>query len=183
LTRQPFGVSHTGPHLLHVADKISPPARFLLAAAFIHSRKRRLQPPEDVIYGEEMARPTLDVVGRLRRRTVAYHLRSAAAGSESHDGESICAPFSIATRSLRGSRFAAKFTVTVVRDIHRAVRFIHNAGQVGRKSDRLGISGASAGGHLSLAMGTQGGPAIPTRRSIDREKQRRSGRGVFLSAD
>jgi acetyl esterase/lipase len=59
-----------------------------------------------------------------------------------------------------------KFTVTeVVQDIHRAVRFIrHNAGKWGVNPDRLGISGASAGGHLSLTMGRKDAPAIPTRK-------------------
>ena len=65
-----------------------------------------------------------------------------------------------------------KFTVTeVVQDIHRAVRFIrHNAAKWGVNPDRLGISGASAGGHLSLTMGTQGGSGDPKAKDpIDRE--------------
>jgi acetyl esterase/lipase len=47
----------------------------------------------------------------------------------------------------------------IVKDIHRAVRFIRfHAADYGVKPDALGILGASAGGHLSLTMGTQGGP-------------------------
>jgi acetyl esterase/lipase len=51
-----------------------------------------------------------------------------------------------------------KFQITEIeQDIHRAVRFIrHNASQYGVNPDHLGISGGSAGGHLSLTMGTQG---------------------------
>lgn len=51
-----------------------------------------------------------------------------------------------------------KFQITEIeQDIHRAVRFIrHNAAQFGVNPDHLGISGGSAGGHLSLTMGTQG---------------------------
>lgn len=51
-----------------------------------------------------------------------------------------------------------KFTVTeIVQDIHRAVRFIrYHAAEYGVDPNRLGISGASAGGHLSLMMGAYG---------------------------
>jgi acetyl esterase/lipase len=47
----------------------------------------------------------------------------------------------------------------VTQDIHRAIRFIRtNAARWGVQPDKFGISGGSAGGHLSLTMGTQGGP-------------------------
>lgn len=65
-----------------------------------------------------------------------------------------------------------KYTIPeIVEDIHRSIRFIrHHAAKYGVRPDRLGISGASAGGHLSLTLGTQGGPG-PTdaRDPIDRE--------------
>ena len=45
----------------------------------------------------------------------------------------------------------------IVQDIHRGVRWIrHHAADYGVKPDHLGIFGASAGGHLSLTLGTQG---------------------------
>jgi acetyl esterase/lipase len=65
-----------------------------------------------------------------------------------------------------------KFVVTeIVEDIHRALRFIrHNAAQYGVDPDKLGIIGASAGGHLSLTIGTQGGPGdAKAKDPIDRE--------------
>ncbi len=47
----------------------------------------------------------------------------------------------------------------IVQDIHRAVRFIRtHAAEYGVDPNRLGISGGSAGGHLSLMIGTTGGP-------------------------
>jgi acetyl esterase/lipase len=51
-----------------------------------------------------------------------------------------------------------KFTIPeVVSDINRAVRFIrHHAGDYGIDSNRIGITGGSAGGHLSLMQGTAG---------------------------
>lgn len=53
-----------------------------------------------------------------------------------------------------------KFTILeIIEDLHRAIRFIkHNAKTYAVDPDRLGIMGASAGGHLSLMMGTTGGP-------------------------
>ncbi len=68
-----------------------------------------------------------------------------------------------------------KFTVTeVVQDIHRAVRFIrHHASDYGVDSNRFGILGASAGGHLSLTMGTQGSPGDPKAKDpVDRESSK-----------
>jgi acetyl esterase/lipase len=53
-----------------------------------------------------------------------------------------------------------KFTLAeIVQDIHRAVRFVRtNAPSYAVDPNRLGISGGSAGGHLSLMMGAFGAP-------------------------
>jgi acetyl esterase/lipase len=59
----------------------------------------------------------------------------------------------------------------ITEDIHRAIRFVRaHATEYGVKPDQFGIFGASAGGHLSLTMGTQGGPGKPDAKDpIDRE--------------
>ncbi|MEW6302905.1 MAG: alpha/beta hydrolase [Verrucomicrobiota bacterium] len=65
-----------------------------------------------------------------------------------------------------------KFTIPeVVQDMNRAVRFIrHHAAKYGIKPDKLGVYGGSAGGHLSLTLGTSGGPGNEKARDpIDRE--------------
>ncbi len=51
-----------------------------------------------------------------------------------------------------------KFTIPeILDDMHRAVRFVrHNAKEYKIDPDRIGITGGSAGGHLSLMMGTAG---------------------------
>lgn len=48
-----------------------------------------------------------------------------------------------------------RFTIPeIVQDMHRATRFVrHSAKKYGVDPDRIGISGASAGGHLSLMQG------------------------------
>src|SRR3954452_24540576 len=68
-----------------------------------------------------------------------------------------------------------RFTVPeIVEDMHRAVRFIrHHATEYGVDPDRLGITGASAGGHLSLMIGTAGQKGNPNAPDpVDRESSR-----------
>ena len=68
-----------------------------------------------------------------------------------------------------------RFTVLeIVEDLHRAVRWIrHHAADYSIRPDRLGITGSSAGGHLSLTMGTQGRDGDPKAQDpVDRESSR-----------
>jgi acetyl esterase/lipase len=62
----------------------------------------------------------------------------------------------------------------IVEDVNRAVRFIrHHAADYGIDPNRLGVCGASAGGHLSLMIGTAGTPGDPKARDpVDRESSR-----------
>jgi acetyl esterase/lipase len=55
--------------------------------------------------------------------------------------------------------------------MHRAVRYIrHHAADYGIDPQRIGISGASAGGHLSLMQGTAGAAGDPEAKDpVDRE--------------
>ena len=59
----------------------------------------------------------------------------------------------------------------ITQDIHRAVRFIrHNAATYRVDPNKFGICGASAGGHLSLTMGTQGkAGAADAKDPVDRD--------------
>jgi acetyl esterase/lipase len=51
----------------------------------------------------------------------------------------------------------------VVEDVRRSVRFVRaHAGQYGVDSERLGVTGMSAGGHLSLMLGTTGDDGDPS---------------------
>jgi len=71
---------------------------------------------------------------------------------------------------LHGSQ--PKFQIAEIeKDLHRAVRYIRrHAGKFGVDPDRLGISGASAGGHLSLMIGTRGAPgSADAKDPVDRE--------------
>jgi acetyl esterase/lipase len=59
-------------------------------------------------------------------------------------------------------------------DVNRAVRFIrHNAKEFGVDPDRLGITGASSGCHLSLMVGVAGPNGDPKAKdAVDRESSR-----------
>ena len=47
----------------------------------------------------------------------------------------------------------------IIEGMHRGVRFVrHHAREYGIDPDRIGITGGSAGGHLSLMLATRGGP-------------------------
>lgn len=59
----------------------------------------------------------------------------------------------------------------IQQDIHRAVRWVRfNAARWKLDPRKFGIMGASAGGHLSLTLGTQGGPGpADAKDPVDRE--------------
>jgi acetyl esterase/lipase len=59
----------------------------------------------------------------------------------------------------------------IIADMHRGIRFIrHNATAYGIDPNRIGVTGGSAGGHLSLMLATRGGPGDPNAPDpIDRE--------------
>lgn len=66
-----------------------------------------------------------------------------------------------------------KFTITEeIEDVLRAVRFVRsNANRFGIDPNRLGVMGASAGGHLSLSIATRGGPGDPVATDpVDQER-------------
>src|SRR5438067_2151709 len=68
-----------------------------------------------------------------------------------------------------------KFTIPeILQDMHRAVRFIRaHAADYKIDPDRIGITGGSAGGHLSLMQGTAGDQGDPKARDpIDRTSSR-----------
>jgi acetyl esterase/lipase len=76
-----------------------------------------------------------------------------------------------------------KYTIPeVLQDMHRAVRFIrHHAKDYHIDPDRIGISGGSAGGHLSLMQGTAGTAGDSSAKDpVDRESSRVQAVGCFF---
>jgi acetyl esterase/lipase len=76
-----------------------------------------------------------------------------------------------------------KFAIPeVLDDMHRAVRYIrYHAKEYGVDKERLGISGGSAGGHLSLMQGTAPREGNPEAKDpVERESSRVAAVGCFF---
>lgn len=120
---------------------------------------------EDVVYGRKFGVAlTMDVLQPAQPNGYGIVYMVSGGWVSSHDWISANAYAPFLERGY--TVFAVchgcqpKFTIPeITQDIHRAVRFIRfNSAKWGVNPDHLGISGGSAGGHLSLTMGTQGGP-------------------------
>ncbi len=132
---------------------------------------------EDVVYGRKFGVAlTLDVLQPAKSNGYGIVYMVSGGWVSSHDWISAGAYAPYLDRGY--TVFAVchgcqpKFTIPeITQDIHRAIRFIrHNAAKWGVNPEHLGISGGSAGGHLSLTMGTQGGPGqADAKDPIDRE--------------
>ena len=132
---------------------------------------------EDVIYGRKFGTAlTMDVFQPGKTNGLGIALMVSGGWFSSHDAinpnffkpllEHGYTVFAV----VHGSQ--PKYTITeIVPDIHRAIRFIrHYAAQYGIDPARLGITGGSAGGHLSLTLGTQGANGDPKAKDpVDRE--------------
>ncbi len=131
---------------------------------------------EDIIYGRKFGTAlTFDVLQPTK--TNGYAVIFMVSGGWFSSKESINPGFYKAFLDRGYTVFAVvhgsqpKYTIPeVTQDIHRAIRYIRtNASRWGVNPDKFGISGGSAGGHLSLTMGTQGGPGKPDAKDpVDR---------------
>ena len=65
----------------------------------------------------------------------------------------------------------ASTVMEIIDDMQRGVRFVrHHAADYGIDPSRIGITGGSAGGHLSLMLATRGGPGpVDAKDPVDRE--------------
>jgi acetyl esterase/lipase len=136
---------------------------------------------EDVIYGRKYGTAlTLDVFRPRRGANGAAVIQVVSGGFYSSHGA--VSPAFAGPLLARGYTVFAvvhgsqpRYTVPeIVADLNRAVRFIrHHAREYGIDPDRIGITGASAGGHLSLMVGTAGVEGDPKAEDpVDRESSR-----------
>lgn len=158
-----------------LACLVSPSAPALAAGEAGYTRQ------EDVIYGRKFGTAlTMDVFRPLGKANRAGVVLVVSGGFfSSHEAVNVTFARSLLDRGytvfavVHGSQ--PRYTVPeIVRDVNRAVRFIrHHAGDYGIDPGRLGVSGASAGGHLALMLGTAGGPGDPQAQDpVDRESSR-----------
>lgn len=159
--------------LLVLAVPSSLPAQEKAAAPAVTAHWTRT---EDVVYGRKFGMAlTLDVIQPANPNGYGILFMVSGGWFSSHDAIN---PASYGAFLSRGYTVFAvchgsqpRFIVTeIIPDIHRAVRFVRtNASKWRVDPDHLGITGGSAGGHLSLTMATQGGPGQPDAKDpVDR---------------
>ena len=152
-------------------------ALIAFASVSVAQEKNNFTRTEDVIYGRKFGTAlTLDVFQPTKPN--GYGILFMVSGGFFSSHEAIH-PASYEPLFERGYTVFAvvhgsqpKFIIPEIeQDIHRAVRFVrHNAAKFGVNPNRLGITGGSAGGHLSLTMGTQGTKGkADAKDPIDRE--------------
>ena len=132
---------------------------------------------EDVVYGRKFGVAlTLDVIRPEKPNgfAIVYMVSGGWVSSYSPGTPVVYAPFLERGYTVFSVRHGCqpKFIIPeITQDIHRAIRFIRlNAAKWGVNPVKLGISGGSAGGHLSLTMGVRGGPGDPKAKDpVDRE--------------
>ncbi|HWQ91220.1 MAG TPA: alpha/beta hydrolase [Clostridia bacterium] len=158
--------------------KVACPALLsLLLLAAAHAQDVKFQRTEDVIYGRKFGTAlTLDVFQPQQTNGAGVVLMVSGGWYSAH--EAINANYFRPLLARGYTVFAVvhgsqpKFHITEIeQDIHRAIRFIrHNAGSYGVDGKRLGITGGSAGGHLSLTMAVKGAPGkADAKDPVDRE--------------
>jgi acetyl esterase/lipase len=136
---------------------------------------------QDVIYGRKFGTAlTLDVfTPKKDAKGVGVILVVSGGFFSSHDA---ILPAFIQPFTDRGYTIFAvvhgsqpRYTVPeIVQDMNRSVRFIrYHAKDYGIDPDRIGVMGASAGGHLSLMVGTAGDKGDPNAKDpVGRESSR-----------
>ncbi len=152
------------------------------AAGFAQSApKVEFDRKEDVIYGRKFGTAlTLDVITPRANANGAGVIWVISGGwFSNHDSIN---PATVQELLRRGYTVFAvvhgsqpRFTIPeVVEDMNRAVRFIrHHAAEYHVDPNRLGITGGSAGGHLSLMIGLAGNQGNKGARDpVDRESSR-----------
>lgn len=118
-----------------------------------------------IVYGERAGKPlVLDVLRPAKPNGLGIVL--VVSGSWK-SGTNSYQPWMVAPVLRRGYTVFAVTHISqpevtimeIERDMHRAVRFIRSrAAEYGIDPGRLGVTGGSAGGHLSLMLATRGGP-------------------------
>lgn len=132
---------------------------------------------DGLVYGQRHGRDlTIDVVRPARPNGLGVALLVSGGWRSSTNSYR---PWMTAPLLRRGYTVFAVYHVSqpeatvmeIVEDMHRAIRYIrHHGREYAIDPDRLGVSGGSAGGHLSLMLATRGGPGpVASSDPIERE--------------
>jgi acetyl esterase/lipase len=149
---------------------------FGVGAAFAADSKVKFERTEDVIYGRKFGTAlTLDVFQPANANGAAILFMVSGGFFSSHEAINAGMYRPLLDRGytvfavVHGSQ--PKFQIPeIIKDVHRATRFVrHNAARWKIDPEKFGVTGGSAGGHLSLILGTQGGPGDPEAKDpVDR---------------
>jgi len=143
---------------------------------------------DGVVYGERHGHPlTLDVITPEEPNGLGIVLLVSGGWKSNPDnfGTWMAAPLLRKGFTVFAVSHLSQPDATVseiVADMNRAVRFVrHHADDYGIDPDRIGVTGASAGGHLSLMLVTRGGPGDPMAEDpIDRESSAVQAAAIFF---
>jgi acetyl esterase/lipase len=141
-------------------------------------------PPVDrtdgVVYGQRDGKPlTLDVIRPKNPNGIGIALMVSGGWKSGKPGET--ATWLMAPLLRRGYTVFAICHISqpeatvmeIIDDVNHGVRFVrHHAEEYGIDPDRIGVTGGSAGGHLSLMLATRGG--IGDERATDLVDRRSS---------
>ena len=157
----------------------------LSLGALIAPRVLADEPPyqrtEDVIYGRKYGTALTMDVFRPKKDANGAAVVVVVSGGFFSSHEAIAPAFAQPLLNRGYTVFAVvhgsqpRYTVPeIIQDMNRAVRFIrHHAKDYGIDPERIGVTGASAGGHLSLMLGTAGTKGDPDAKDpVDRESSR-----------
>ena len=161
----------------------------LALTAPVVAQERNYTRTEDVIYGRKFGLAmTMDVFAPKGERNGAGVIFCVSGGWRSAK-ESVNPALAqefvnrgyVVFAVVHGSQ--PRFTIPeVLDDMHRAVRFIrYHAKEYGVDKDRLGITGGSAGGHLSLMQGNAPKPGTTVAPDpVERESSKVAAVGCFF---
>ena len=142
---------------------------------YVHPALERIN---GIVYGHRGARPlTLDILRPTNPNGLGIALMVSGGWRSKKPGETpawLVAPLTRAGYTVFAICHISQpdsSVMEMIEDMNRGLRFVrHHARQYRIDPTRIGITGGSAGGHLSLMLATRGGPGDPNAPDpVDRE--------------
>lgn len=142
---------------------------------YVHPTVERI---DGIVYGHRGVRPlTLDILRPTNPNGLGIALMVSGGWRSKKPGETpswMVAPLTRAGYTVFAICHISQpdsSVMEMIEDMNRGVRFVrHHARQYRIDPTRIGITGGSAGGHLSLMLATRGGPGDPNAPDpVDRE--------------
>jgi len=144
---------------------------------------------DGVVYGQRHERPlTLDVIRPLHPNGLGIALM--VSGGWKSGGPGATPVWMMAPLIRHGYTVFAICHISqpdatvmeIIDDVNRGVRFVrYHADEYGIDPDHIGVTGGSAGGHLSLMLATRGGPGPPDAEDpVDRASSAVQAAAIFF---